>query len=241
MTIQKLAILSLISFTFSACTVSDDVTPQNELSTYNEEVVDYFKEIALGFEFGNASKVTRKYEGRKMKVFVGGSPTASLRYELSKVVTEINTLTTDGFAIEIIADSSASNFYVFFGSGDNYAKMFPSQQSLVGGNWGLFSVFWNGNNSLTGGYMYVDIFRADLLAQRHLLREELTQSLGLARDSDRYPESIFQQRWTTTINYAPIDKELIRLLYHPNVKSGLLASEVETVLTSILLAEQNAI
>ncbi len=31
----------------------------SELSDYELEVVDYFKDIALGFEFGNASKITR--------------------------------------------------------------------------------------------------------------------------------------------------------------------------------------
>ena len=41
--------------------------------------------------------------------------------------------------------------------------------------------------------MYVDIVRADMNEQKHLLREELTQSLGLARDSQSILEyfSIF--------------------------------------------------
>lgn len=89
--------------------------------------------------------------------------------------------------------------------------------------------------------MYVDIFRAEPVAQRHLLREELTQSLVLARDSSKYPKSIFQQSWTTTTTFAAIDKEVIRLLYHPRIKSGFTASEVEVLLTEILLTEQNAI
>ena len=46
----------------------------------------------------------------------------------------------------------------------------------------------------------------------HLIREEITQSLGLFRDSWRYPDSIFYQGWTATGEYASIDGPTIRLL-----------------------------
>ena len=62
--------------------------------------------------------------------------------------------------------------------------------------------------------MYVDIYRANDQEQKHLLREELTQSLGLFNDSYKYPESIFYQDWTTTTEYAQIDRELIDMLYN---------------------------
>ncbi len=232
-------LLLLLTWVMSACSVAEPITPEApELTQFNQEVVTYFQEVALGFEFGNASQITRKWSNNPMKIYVGGTPTLALRNELIQVVTEINALVTDGFTAEIVADSSASNFYVYFGSGEQYGNIFPSQQQYVTTNWGLFSVFWNGQNNITRGYMYVDIFRADAAAQRHLLREELTQSLGLARDSPRYSESIFQQNWTTTTAYAPIDKEVIRLLYHPQVSSGLSASQAATTLTTILIAEQ---
>ena len=85
--------------------------------------------------------------------------------------------------------------------------------------------------------MYVDIVRADMNEQKHLLREELTQSLGLARDSQKYTESIFQSSWTITNEYAEIDKDLIRLLYHPDMKIGLRENQVHDVLRQILLNE----
>ncbi len=72
------------------------------------------------------------------------------------------------------------------------------------------------------------------MEQKHLLREEFTQSLGLARDSQLYMESIFQSNWTTTIKYAPIDRDLIRLLYHPKMSVGLNEFEVDNALREIL-------
>lgn len=233
--------LLLLTTVISSCSVEDPITPtEPKLTPFNQEVISYFKEVALGFEFGSASNITRKWGNNDMKIFVGGDTSETLANELSKIVSELNTLTTDNFSIEIVTDSTVSNFYIYFGSGNDYAAIFPLQKQYVDSNWGLFSVFWNGNNDITRGYMYVDVFRAAPIAQKHLLREELTQSLGLARDSPKYPDSIFQQSWTTTTSYAKIDTELIRLLYHPRVSSGFTATQAESTLTAILLEEQIA-
>jgi hypothetical protein len=63
--------------------------------------------------------------------------------------------------------------------------------------------------------MYVDIYRCESIeGQKHLLREELTQSLGLTNDAFDYRESIFYQKWTETTEYAPIDRKLIEMLYN---------------------------
>jgi hypothetical protein len=61
--------------------------------------------------------------------------------------------------------------------------------------------------------------------------------MGLAKDSSLYPESIFQSAWTTTTSYAPIDKDLIRLLYHPKMSTGLNETQVDEILREILVSE----
>jgi hypothetical protein len=76
-------------------------------------------------------------------------------------------------------------------------------------NWGYFELY------IDTGVMYVDVFRArDIESQKHLIREELTQSLGLVNDSWKYENSIFYQGWTTTNSYSEIDIKLIDLLYN---------------------------
>jgi hypothetical protein len=46
----------------SSCSKDEDeIIPELDLSEFEIDVIDYFKEIALGFEFGNASKIIRKY------------------------------------------------------------------------------------------------------------------------------------------------------------------------------------
>ena len=86
--------------------------------------------------------------------------------------------------------------------------------------------------------MYVDTDRANFIQAKHLLREEFTQSLGLARDSDKYLNSIFQSAWTETLLYSDLDKDLIRLLYHPKISTGLDATAVDGVLKEILISEK---
>lgn len=232
--------LIIATVTVSAGSLSDeaDVTIMvDPLNQYELDVIDYFKEVALGFEFGGASQITRRWN-TDMRVFVGGTPTAEHMETLEEIVQEINDLATTTFDIIIVDDTLQSNFYIHFGTKDSYAAMFPDQASLAQSNYGLFSIFWNGNNELFLGFMYVDIQRATAVEQKHLLREELTQSLGLGRDSDRYPESIFQQSFSTkTTEYAPIDRDLIRLLYHPDMKVGLGAPQVATLLREILEGE----
>lgn len=202
-----------------------------------EETISYFKDIALGFEFGSASEITRKWNN-DMKIYVGGSPSQELSTELNSIISDLSELTPQTFSIEVVDDTLASNYYIYFGSGNSYAQIISSQSSLVGSNWGLFSIFWNDSNELIRGHMYVDINRANGLEQKHLLREELTQSLGLAKDSPLYLESIFQQSFATkTTEYAEIDEDLIYLLYHPDMKIGLNSSQVDNKLRQILKAD----
>jgi hypothetical protein len=235
---NKFVLLFWIVMTVSSCSKDDEniMLPESELSEHEINVIDYFKDVALGFEFGNATEVTRKWNS-ELKIFIGGEPTDELIDELEKIKTEINELTTDSFKISIVKDSSQSNYYIFFGPGTEYAQLYTSQANLVDSNWGLFSVFWNNQNQFISGHMYVDISRANLNEQKHLLREELTQSLGFARDSQKYSESIFQSAWTTTTEYTLIDRDLIRLLYHPNMSIGLNESQVDDILKEILVSE----
>jgi hypothetical protein len=173
-----------------------------------------------------------------MKIFVAGTKTQALMDELELVIQEINALATDGFSASVVADSLESNFYIFLGSGGDYAKKFPSLSNLVLSNWGLFNVSFDGSNEIYSGYMYVDTDRSNSFEEKHLLREELTQSLGLAKDSNRYPDSIFQASWTATTEYSDIDKDLVRLLYHPSMQTGLDRLKCGEVLREIILSEK---
>ncbi|MBQ0732825.1 DUF2927 domain-containing protein [Aquimarina celericrescens] len=234
--IYFLIILFVFSF-FSSCSKDDEMIVNDdnisEFSEYEFNVINYFKEIALGSENGTASKITRKWTST-MRIFVDGEVTLANQRALNSIVSEINNLVSDGFEIEIVDNLEQSNYHMFFGSAREFVAIYPYHSERVIENWGLFRFYINESNEIIQGHMYVDIERANEIEQRHLLREELTQSLGLARDSYTYLNSIFQQNWTTTTQYAEIDKDLIRLLYHPDMRIGLNNDEVRPVLEEII-------
>jgi hypothetical protein len=187
-------------------TESDEPKVKKEHSVESKE---YFNEIALKSEFKGNMKNVLKWTS-DMKIYVDGNKKGYLIDELKRIVSELNGI-IDPIEIKIVNSKSESNYIVYFGNYQNlkndYKIYYPE---LLENNYGYFEIM--PNNS---GLMYVDITRtSNVDAQKHLLREELTQSLGLVNDSYRYPESIFYQGWTTTTEFAPIDRELIDMLYN---------------------------
>lgn len=214
---------------------SEEDTDNPILTSFQRRTISYFKEIALGFEFGNASETTRKWLSA-MKIYVHDGAPQVLLDELNIIIDDINALTTDDFTMEIVEDKANSNYEIFLGTAADYAILEPGLADQTEANFGLFNVsFGGGGQEIVGGTMYVDTERATEMEQKHLLREELTQSLGLAKDSSKFSDSIFQAAFSTkVVAYSTIDEELIRLLYHPEMKVGLNEDSVEDVLIQIL-------
>jgi hypothetical protein len=175
---------------------------------YDKETNDYFKEIVFGTEFGG--KLSSPYKWKKdMKIYIDGQQNDYLVSELKNVVKELNDI-INPINIKIVSLRKDANFFVFFGNhqtfDQKYNLIFPQ---YLKNNWGYFELY------IDTGVMYVDVFRArDIESQKHLIREELTQSLGLVNDSWKYENSIFYQGWTTTNSYSEIDIKLIDLLYN---------------------------
>jgi hypothetical protein len=129
---------------------------------YSADEGDYFTEVALGFESGNASRMVRRWN-QPIRYRVLGDPDEADLTALAQVVEEINNLT------------------------------------------GLLDM--------------VEVQDAPL-AEIHFAPVS-AQILGLGRDSNRYPQSIFYQPWTLVSEYAPIDRTLIEMLYRPEVRTGM--------------------
>jgi hypothetical protein len=186
--------------------------PVVEDNNYTEEEISYFNEIARSSEFSDQDKgLICKWES-DINIFVTGDNPSELVSELHKIVGELNNI-IDPINIRIVDNESDANYIVCLGSQYDYNQLVPSSAEHTEDNWGLFMV--NAGQVIRHGSMYVDIYRCKKLAgQKHLLREELTQSLGLFNDSYRYDNSIFQQSWTTTTEYTSMDVKMIEMLYN---------------------------
>jgi hypothetical protein len=200
--------LSLKEGTLSSGLDSTDGGGNTKLKKeHSQEVINYYNEIVMSSEFEGKRESAFKWN-KDMKIFVEGEPSTLMISELNDVVSELNDI-IDPIELTVVTNRSEANMFVYFGSSNGFANAHPNiNRSHLESNWGLFKV------TPEKGEMYVDIYRANELEQRHLLREELTQSLGLFNDTYDYPSSIFYQGWTTTTEYSDIDRELIDMLYN---------------------------
>ena len=179
---------------------------------YPANAVDYFAEIAFGSEYGSSEPVVRRW-GVGPTLRLNGSPTARDRLTLNRVLEEINALTT---TVDAALADTLPSVEVHFAPQAAFPGLLPN---YVPGNVGFFSVWWDATQHI---YRAVVLISSDIdqPARDHILREEVTQILGLMRDSFRYPDSIFYQNWTLVSEYAPVDEMVIQMLYRPELATG---------------------
>ncbi len=207
------------------------------IDPYDKQVIDYFEQIALGFSDGSISQITRKWKA-PMKVYMSGSPSEPLKNELNKIVTEINSIATDGFQIEVTEDSLVANFDIIIGTAKQYYTIFPSQGDTTNTYAGNYYIYWHNKSNIFYGNMFVDVTQGTFSYSTFLLRRLLTNAIGLTNQSYEYQNSIFYSGWETVNSYQRIDKDMIRLLYHPDMQTGWNAEVARTKVLNILMNEK---
>lgn len=218
---RLLAILAIVG-----CRSDDEpIQPSSNIPELTTEQ-QYFLRISLGGELGNIPSVVKKWN-QDVRIFVVDTTYAELMEELDRIVTEINDLSTT-ITLRQVATRAESNYLIYFGNAQTYATGYePAAAPFVEDNLGLFWIYWDGSYRIKRGSMYVDTERTQSLdCQRHLLREELTQSLGLMQDTNDFPASIFYQRWTCEPQYADIDKQLIRWQLSEEIEAGMNRADI---------------
>lgn len=219
-----------LSFLLIFCTLC--LSQTTFAQKYSPQVKEYFKEIAMGSEFGRGQKIAKWT--KNMKIFVMGSKIPHMETELNKIIRELNQLVSP-IRIQKVSSQAQANFVVFFGSSNDYVgKIEPNAGRYAHRNLALFYVRYTPQGSVKKGSMYVNTAKMRAPDTRqHLLREELTQALGLMKDSYRYPKSIFYQKFSRTNQYTNIDKKLIRLLYNNKIQPGMTKQQVDQVLRTL--------
>lgn len=192
----------------------------NELSpkikrAFNSEELEYFSEVAFGSEFRNNKNPKLKYWRSDVEVQLNGNYTFEDRLEVIQVIAELNHLIDP---IEINMVEKGGNLNMYF----DRRSTFKKYSGYKPGNTGYFRreriAFFPKAFILIDQLMPIKI-------RKHLIREELTQVLGLKNDSYAYPQSIFYQGWTDVTEYSEIDRQLIRLMYNYHLPYAMRKSE----------------
>ncbi|WP_253188435.1 DUF2927 domain-containing protein [Leptolyngbya sp. 'hensonii'] len=205
------------NFSQSPASFTSNPAPK-AVSTYQSEVINYFLEIAMGSEYGESTSVIRKWSG-PIRIKIYGSPTLEDRRTLETVIREVNNLIS-GVYLEL-TDSNA-NVQIYFVPESQFRRYEPNYQPV---NYGFFWTSIQGN-VIQKARIMITTTGVTQKERSHLIREELTQALGLMKDSYRYRDSIFYQGWTDPTEYSAIDRTLIQMLYHPEIRPGLNKAQV---------------
>lgn len=210
--------LLIIFFSFCFSLAAQELT--------EEKILEYFKHIALNEEFEDKKEKIKKWTG-DINIFCEGTWNDELQRELQTVIKDLSPL-IGTVKINVVTSKTKANFTIFIGSPDDYvSKIEPKAKDKVATNFGLFLIYWDQNKRIFKGSMYVDPQRASTLTwQKHLLREELTQSLGLMNDSLEYKDSIFYENYSQTTTFSRLDKILIKLLYSRFIKANMSKKEL---------------
>jgi hypothetical protein len=187
------------------------------------DLESYFYEIAYKNEFNSNTRI-KKWDS-DVKFFICDykkdikfndsiiKTIDTLEIELSKIINDLNNI-IEPINFIITNDSTDANFFLYLGSSDWYNLNVPQTIPYTGGNYGLGWVTQS-NGIIKRSDVYVDLYRVSTIKEKkHLLREEITQSLGLFNDSWKYSNSIFYQGWTDVTEYSDIDIQVISKLYN---------------------------
>ena len=202
---------------------SETIT-ENKLVYSPREEIDYFIEIAFGSEWDGENFPIRKWKDNP-RISVYGNPTNKDMESLNAVISDINNL-QNTINLEIIYENpNIEIYYIPLKEFNNYIE------NPAPNNWGLFYYWWDENYSIIRSKILISTDMPNQVERSHLIREELTQALGLVRDSSKYEDSIFYQEWTRTTQFSDIDKALIKLMYDERIKAGMSIGEVQNILS----------
>ena len=197
---------------------------QSNSNDFKQEEIDYFTEIALGAEFGDETPVIKKWV-ENIRIKINGEPTEEDLQTINTIVSDLNEI-IKGMRINIV--NKNANLTITFSPESDFTSIDPN---YVPTNYGFFWALWHDDNYVIhDASILISSAGITQKERSHLIREELTQSLGLMNDSDKYDDSIFYQEWTDVTEFSEIDRAVIKLLYLKNIKPGMSKEQVLKIL-----------
>jgi hypothetical protein len=231
----RFAAAILLALILSGCSVIDTSTPAAPSTSapsttsaparhhYSEEALSYFSAIALSAEYGDGEGVIRKWT-TDVRIAIHGDPTDEDLATLDHVVADLNALMGP---IELEVVRSKANADLYFAPESEFASIAPEYVPV---NMGFFWTWWDQDGGITRARLLVSTTDITQTERDHIIREEVTQSLGLMNDSYTYKDSVFYQGWTSPTKYSALDESLIEMLYLPEVTPGMAAADALAVL-----------
>lgn len=193
----------------------------------------YFLDIVLKNEFERKIQKCKKWEVNIRLYTFFEKYNISLNNEINNIINDINNL-SDTIKIYRTTNIKDSNVKVFLSSRDTFKKHISRENwKYLNDNYGFGRIFYNNNFIISQALVYVDIYKTDNLdCQKHLLREEITQILGMPNDIN-LKKSIFNKDWECITQYSKFDTMIIKLFLSDKIQAGMDKQEIIEVYKSI--------
>jgi len=191
-------------------------------------ILDYFTEIAFDSEFGESSNRLSRWED-EILYSVSGSPTEKDLELVGILVDKLNTI--EGFpGIKEAENEDDVNFEILFITRAEIMETFENASESCKG---MSEFHWNMDSSrIIRARAAIDC-EADE-ERESTICEEILQSLGLAMDSFLHKDSVFYQGKCVYTRPSELDWMMIRILYHPSLRTGIKKYEAIMAISGIL-------
>ncbi len=195
---------------------SENPAPAANTSLSKQAQIDYFIKVAIRDEDkGNAESPLRKWAKNNVTIQTVGSSTSSAEECINDTISSINSF------------SNTMKLSRTDGAGDIVLNLTDratlEARGFSTGGFYYFDSPTGGNYNLTGvsAYAATDYWPGEDVANCHIIRHELTHSIGLPYNASGYDYSVFGVPSSTTNEYQEIDKQMIKMLYNTGIHSGL--------------------
>lgn len=200
---------------------------RKERIEYTNDEVAYFKEIALQVEYGSGKQQIHKWV-KELKIKVIGAPTAGDLEALEGTIDNLDAL-SENIHIRHAKEDEAANTEIYFIPHSEFLTKNYVDKSILQSNWGLGIIWWNRLGEINQAIVLIATDKTNSMERAHLIREELTQCLGLLNDSWEDSESLFYQGWGNQ-NLNAQDKRVVQILYDSRIEPNMAELDVEKAL-----------
>ncbi|MEH6444943.1 MAG: DUF2927 domain-containing protein [Oceanospirillaceae bacterium] len=201
-------------------------------------IANSFYEIALGSEYGGAPLKVHKWT-KPVRIYVEHQVGDSQLHNslLNAQIADLRKIT--GLDIARVRSKSKANIKYYFTS----QQKLPGLVSAVSGKRSLkylktsvcmATMSTSRDGSIKSAVVYIPVDQARMHAKLvACIVEELTQVMGLPRDSDAVYPSIFNDN-SPNQTLTGLDVVLLKILYDNNVKAGMGKSKLRVVLKKVI-------
>ncbi|MBW6533563.1 MAG: DUF2927 domain-containing protein [Mariniphaga sp.] len=191
-------------------------------NNFTIEELEYFSDVVFNSDFSNKKTKLKRWKSN-VNIGLYGEYSALDSLYIKEIIDLINNI-VESVELNFVSYKDA-NLKVYFTDYNNF-KNFSIYAEM--GTHGYANYKWNIFEGIKEGYVLINK-KLEGDSRKRVIKEEITQSLGLTADSYKYPSSIFYQLMSENHTYADIDIKLIQLLYNYNLPIGMTEQEFKDI------------